>query len=198
MRQIPQRAIAAAAIVAAGFCLVASIYIIGLSDKNAAQRDYIEYWAAGKQLIRGADPYDPVAILHIERAVGLEGYQPKVNFSPPVTLFVALPLGLVSAKIGLVLWLLFILACPSPSGFFGYCTAGQTAVCICSATCLPRSRLPDGRAARHLFSAWPGAFSSPPPVPPLPRRGGSAALRREAPSITRGRTPGFAGVAVGV
>ena len=115
MRQIPQRAIAAAAIVAAGFCLVASIYIIGLSDKNAAQRDYIEYWAAGKQLIRGADPYDPVAILHIERAVGLEGYQPKVNFSPPVTLFVALPLGLVSAKIGLVLWLLFILACLSIS-----------------------------------------------------------------------------------
>jgi hypothetical protein len=103
------RVVAASGIVVAGFCLVACILFFGLSDKSAAKRDFIEYWAAGQQLIHGANPYDGAAILQLERSVGFEGDRPKITFSPPVAFFVALPLGFVSAKTGLILWSLALL-----------------------------------------------------------------------------------------
>jgi len=106
----PLRIFGASCIVFAGFCLVASILFFGLSNKSAANRDFIEYWAAGQQLIHGANPYDGAAILRIERAVGFDGNKPKITFSPPVAFFLALPLGFVSAKTGLVLWSLALLA----------------------------------------------------------------------------------------
>ena len=37
--------------------------------------------------------------------VGLDGNQPKVMFSPAVTLFLRVPLGYVGPKAGLILWL---------------------------------------------------------------------------------------------
>jgi hypothetical protein len=115
MKKSPLRVLAAGCIVAAGFCLVAGIYIVGLTDKNAAERDFIEYWAAGQQLVHGANPYDPAAILRLERSAGLVGNQPKVTFSPPVAFFLVLPLGLLGAKYGLIVWLLVLLACLSIS-----------------------------------------------------------------------------------
>jgi len=115
MRRIPLRAVAAACIVAAGVCFVTGVFIVGLNDKNATERDFIQYWASGKQLIRAANPYDPVAILQLERSAGLEGFHPKVTYSPPVALFLVWPLGLVSAKTGLILWLLTLIGCLSVS-----------------------------------------------------------------------------------
>ena len=115
MRRIPLRAVAAACIVAAGVCFVTGVFIVGLNDKKATERDFIQYWASGKQLIRAANPYDPVAILQLERSAGLEGFHPKVTYSPPVALFLVWPLGLVSAKTGLILWLLTLIGCLSVS-----------------------------------------------------------------------------------
>jgi hypothetical protein len=94
---------------------VTGVFIVGLNDKNATERDFIQYWASGKQLIRAANPYDPVAILQLERSAGLEGFHPKVTYSPPVALFLVWPLGLVSAKTGLILWLLTLIGCLSVS-----------------------------------------------------------------------------------
>ncbi|MGA2674447.1 MAG: glycosyltransferase family 87 protein [Terracidiphilus sp.] len=110
MKKSPWRAFAAALIVAAGFCFVTGVYVLGLTDKNATERDFIQYWAAGQQLVHGADPYDVEAILRIERTAGLEVNQPKVTFSPPVAFFFFLPLGYVGAKTGLIAWLLVLLA----------------------------------------------------------------------------------------
>lgn len=87
MKRNPWRVLAAAAIVAAGVCFVTGVYVAGLSDKSATERDFIQYWAAGQQLVHGANPYDIAAILRIERAAGLDGNQPKVTFSPPVAFF---------------------------------------------------------------------------------------------------------------
>lgn len=125
MKKRPLRVLAAAAIIAAGFCLVAGIYFVGLTDKNAAGRDFIEYWAAGQQLVHGADPYDPAAILRIERAAGLDGNQPKVSFSPPVAFFLVVPLGYVGAKTGLILWLLALVACLSASIYLLWILQGR-------------------------------------------------------------------------
>jgi hypothetical protein len=104
------RIVAASCIVVAGFCLVVGILFFGLSDKSAANRDFIEYWAAGQQIIHGANPYDGAAILRLERAQEFDGNKAKITFSPPVAFFLVLPLGFVSAKAGVILWTLALLA----------------------------------------------------------------------------------------
>jgi len=111
----PWRTIAAAGIVAAGFCFVAIVFVASLTEKDASDRDFIEYWAAEHQLVHGANPYDGSAIFQLERSAGMERDQPEVMFSPPVAFALALPLGFVGAKTGLVLWLLALLASLSAS-----------------------------------------------------------------------------------
>lgn len=104
------RVFAAAAIVAAGLCFILAVYIVGLSDKNAAGRDFISYWAAGQLLVHGQNPYDFQAVRTLELAVGRDPAEPLLMMrNPPVAFFVALPLGLVSAKTALILWLLLLL-----------------------------------------------------------------------------------------
>jgi Glycosyltransferase family 87 len=97
--------------VAVGAGVVAWIYSFTLTDKNATERDFIQYWAAEQQLAHRADPYDIESILRREQAAGLEGDSPKVTFSPPVAYVFALPLGYMRAKTGLIVWLLLQLAC---------------------------------------------------------------------------------------
>jgi hypothetical protein len=110
MKKSPLRAFAAACIVAAGLFFVVGAYILGLSDKNAAARDFISYWAAGQQLVHGANPYDLQAVARLERVAGREPDQPLLTMrNPPVAFFVAFPLGLVSPKTGLIVWLLVLL-----------------------------------------------------------------------------------------
>jgi hypothetical protein len=46
----------------------ALILTYAMSNSNAANRDFISYWAAGKQLIHHANPYDGPGILSLERA----------------------------------------------------------------------------------------------------------------------------------
>jgi len=105
------RTIAVCLITVACLALVVGMYAAFLTDKDATQRDFIEYWATGQQLIHGANPYDPVAVLHLQQAAGLEGRKPKVTFSPPILLLITLPLGVLSPKTGLILWLLVLVTC---------------------------------------------------------------------------------------
>jgi len=107
----PLRVLAAGCMIAAGACLVTLVYAVSLTDKNATERDFIQYWAAEQQLAHGANPYDVGAIYGLERSRGMEEDFPKVTLSPPIAFFLAAPLGYVSAKTGLVLWLLLMLAC---------------------------------------------------------------------------------------
>lgn len=115
MPRIPARKFAAAAIVAAGACLLVAILILGTDDKSATGRDFIQYWALEQQLAHHANPYDPDAILRIERAVGMDKPGVLISLSPPVGFAYALPLGWVSAKTGLILWMLLLLGCTAAS-----------------------------------------------------------------------------------
>ena len=110
MKKSPLRVFAAYGIVVATVCLLAGMFVVGSTDKYAANRDFIEYWAAGQLLIHGENPYDSGATLQIQREVGLEGDEPQITFSPPIALCMVLPLGFVSPKIGLALWLLALIA----------------------------------------------------------------------------------------
>jgi hypothetical protein len=87
-----------------------ALLVLLVNSNNAGQRDFIEYWAAGQQLIHGANPYDGAVILQLERSAGFTQEHPQITYSPPMALFLFLPLGLVSANTGLVLWFLAMLA----------------------------------------------------------------------------------------
>jgi hypothetical protein len=106
----PLRMVAAGVIVLASAALLVGILLAGLSDKYAANRDFIEYWAAAQQLVHRQNPYDASSILRIERDAGMQDADPQITLSPPVALSLLLPLGLVSPKIGRALWMLALIA----------------------------------------------------------------------------------------
>ena len=136
----PLRTIAAALIVAAGACLVAGVYAVGIDTQSATERDFIQYWAAERQLIHGANPYDVGAIFRMEKALGMEENSPKVTVSPPVAFFYALPLGYLGAKSALIVWLLILLGATGISSWVPCLRIPAHAL------------VPDGGPARHLFS----------------------------------------------
>jgi hypothetical protein len=106
-----KRPVAVAGILLAGLALMACVFSLSLTEKSAAERDFIGYWAAGQQLVHGANPYDADEVLRLEKAVGLGSLQIKITPSPPVGLALVLPLGFFSAKAGLVFWMLAELVC---------------------------------------------------------------------------------------
>jgi hypothetical protein len=83
-----------------------------LGSKSAGSRDFVEYWAAGHQLIHHANPYDGAAVLGLERSVGFPFELPPIIMgNPPSTLLLVLPLGLLGATAAELVWLALLLAC---------------------------------------------------------------------------------------
>jgi hypothetical protein len=110
MKRSPLRIFAAACIVVTGLCIISAIVVKGWDRRSLTSGDFIQYWAAEQQLVHGANPYDPNELLRLESAEGLGRNWPKISPSPPVAYILALPLGLVSAKAGLLLWTLALAA----------------------------------------------------------------------------------------
>jgi hypothetical protein len=121
----PLRTISAALIIAAGACLVAGVYAVSIDDQNATERDFIQYWAAERQLIRGGNPYDVGEIFRIEKALGMQENSPKVTVSPPVAFFYALPLGDLGAKWALIVWLLVLIGATGISAWVLWLILGR-------------------------------------------------------------------------
>lgn len=119
------RKLAAALIIAAGVCLVAGIYAFSFDNKSVTGRDFIQYWAAERLLIQGSNPYDVSAIFGLEKALGMEGSSPKITMSPPVAFFFVLPLGYLSAKSALILWLLMMLGATGVSAWLLWIICGR-------------------------------------------------------------------------
>ncbi len=105
-RVSPLRVVAAFFLLALGACILA----FAMTGDNAANRDFICYWAAGQQLAHHGNPYDGAAILGLERAAGFEQNQPFFMRNPPSAFFLALPLGFVGVRAGCVLWSLALVA----------------------------------------------------------------------------------------
>jgi hypothetical protein len=98
----------------AALCLVATgiaIFVLIVHNNNAGQRDYISYWAAGHELIHGANPYDGAAVQALERTAGYNLSYHLIMRNPPIALSLALPLGFVGPNIGFILWMITLLAC---------------------------------------------------------------------------------------
>lgn len=125
MKAKPWRIAAAACIIGAGIAFIVGLYAVGLTTKSAVERDFIEYWAAGHELVRGGNPYDPAAILQLERTFGWDKNYPQITLSPPIILLLAWPLGYIDPKTGLILWLLVSLGCMAASVSFLWLLNGK-------------------------------------------------------------------------
>lgn len=101
------RKLAAAAILAVGVGILAFVMH---DTENAGNKDFISYWAAGQLLIHHANPYDSAAVLRVEKAAGFHAEKPLIMRNPPYALVLTLPLGLVGAKTGAVIWSLLLVA----------------------------------------------------------------------------------------
>lgn len=109
------RRIAAAGILAAGFGWVVFLFAATLTDQGVAGRDYIQYWAEGRQVVLHANPYDAAAILRLEQSAGPGRTEAELSGSPPPVLLLAAPMGLFTARTGLVLWFAVLFAALSAS-----------------------------------------------------------------------------------
>jgi hypothetical protein len=78
--------------------------------------DFIEYWAAAQLLLQGQNPYDPAALLAVEREVGWPADEPLLMWNPPWTLTVVLPFALLPFRGATVAWVLVQLALVLGSG----------------------------------------------------------------------------------
>ena len=95
------------------FALTAVGICGSLLAKNAAgTRDFVEYWAAGTQLVRHANPYDVGEITLLERSAGFPPeIAARIMPNPPSALLLVYPLGFLSARAAEFLWLLLLIIC---------------------------------------------------------------------------------------
>ena len=100
------RGMAAAAL----FSICGGILALAMSNGNAANRDFVSYWAAGQRLVHHSDPYNSAAVFSLEKSAGWSADRALLMRNPPYGLFLTIPLGVVSEKTGAVLWSLLVLA----------------------------------------------------------------------------------------
>jgi hypothetical protein len=96
-------------IIAAAILSVGALILVLLAD-TGADRDVIAYWAAGRLLLNGGDPYDPAAVLALEKSVGKVGDTPAMMRNVPFSLPLAAPLGYLSSRGALIVWSLAMMA----------------------------------------------------------------------------------------
>ena len=85
--------------------------LISVFAATVSVRDSLSYWAAGKQLVHRANPYDFSAIAQLEDAAGFKS-QPGFSFimrNPPYSLPLVLPLGFFGPKLAGAVWSLLLL-----------------------------------------------------------------------------------------
>jgi Glycosyltransferase family 87 len=87
------------------------IFAVPIAGKLSASRDFLSYWATGRQLVHHRNPYDRDAIWAIERAAGLDPRTVLIMRNPPWALPIAYPLGFLSLRFAGILWTLLLLAC---------------------------------------------------------------------------------------
>lgn len=97
-------------LVAIYFALQIAGYPSG-SRSLAGSRDFVSYWATGRQLVLHGDPYDGSAIAALEHREGLNTGAVLIMRNPPWALPFAYPLGLLSLRLAALLWSVLLLAC---------------------------------------------------------------------------------------
>lgn len=81
--------------------------IVGQSSFSLNAGDYVEYWASCRILLRGDNPYNPSALLELEKRAGWTGDTALIPFNPPSTIILALPFSLLPFGASRLAWFLF-------------------------------------------------------------------------------------------
>jgi hypothetical protein len=89
------------------------IYVVGAVQiaRGTGNRDVIAYWATGRLLSEGRDPYDAASVLELEQSAGWNADGVEIMRNPPVAFFLIAPLGLMSLRVGTIIWTIALLAC---------------------------------------------------------------------------------------
>jgi hypothetical protein len=91
--------------------ITALLLAIQLTGNLAGSRDFVSYWATGRQLVQHANPYDRNAVSALEHASGLDVRAVLIMRNPPWALPLAYPLGFLGLRVAAILWSLILLAC---------------------------------------------------------------------------------------
>lgn len=83
----------------------------GGSRGLAGDRDFVSYWATGRQLVLHGNPYDRSAISALEHREGLGAATVLIMRNPPWALPFAYPLGFLSLRVAAVVWSALLLIC---------------------------------------------------------------------------------------
>lgn len=95
------------AIAAMSLAAMTVIYFAG----RPADKDYISYWASGKLLLSGQNPFSANEILKIERSQGYPDARALIMRNPPHALGLTLPIALLPARAGLIVWSCMAFGC---------------------------------------------------------------------------------------
>lgn len=87
------------------------LFAVPFAGNLAGSRDFVSYWATGRQLVHHANPYDRDAVAALEHAAGLDPRAVLIMRNPPWALPLAYPLGLLGLRFAVILWSLLLLAC---------------------------------------------------------------------------------------
>ena len=78
---------------------------------GASKRDSIAYWAAGELLVHHQNPYSVPNALVLQRSQGYVGQKPLMMRPMPWSVWIFLPLGVLSVYWGWVVWTAILVAC---------------------------------------------------------------------------------------
>lgn len=87
------------------------VAVIANLGSHVNQNDFVEYWAAGKLFVAGANPYSGPEILTIEKSRGFAPAEPLIMLNPPWVMPLVAPLGILPVMGALVLWIVACAGC---------------------------------------------------------------------------------------
>ncbi len=91
--------------VAAIVVLTALAAVLAVLPVNWPVSDFGEYWAAGRVMISGGNPYDAGSLQRTQLEIGLNDSQPIMMYNPPWILALAMPAAVLPFHIARSIWL---------------------------------------------------------------------------------------------
>jgi len=91
--------------------LILTLTVLGLLIVRLAKiealpiDDFVQYWAAGRLMITGGNPYDPDQVFPLQKSVGWTGNESLTTFLPPWTLILFIPFGSMSYPVARMAWM---------------------------------------------------------------------------------------------
>ncbi len=95
--------------------LALGVFVIALcalliTGNSPGTRDVVSFWAAGRQIVHHADPYDIVSVRAIELSVGFaDSASTLIMRNPPSALAMVMPLGFFDLRLAALLWAVLLL-----------------------------------------------------------------------------------------